>query len=220
MEFFKKQKNTFICNYNTVAYIPKRYSNFDFLSISTEVTTFGIFDIEADDKLKCLALPAMITLTPSDISQVTIDEVNYIACSFNKDDIFMNNDNIIKNPLLVVRMFEEFIAQGHLPRAITYENCIQLFEYAKSITGINFYMDKVMFELIYAHLYRDSEKLSTPYRLTNRTKPPTFIGLRNVAYGPDSTSAKIFGAYFDHGLNSALINKSEHQFELEDIMRS
>lgn len=220
MDFFKKVKNTFVCNYDTIAYIPKRYLDFDFVSINTDVTVFGIFDIEANNTLNCLALPAMMTLTPSDITPVTIDDVGYIACSFNAHDVFMSNNNIIKNPLLIVRMFEEFIAQGHLPRAITYDNCIQLFEYAKSVTGINFYMDKVIFELVYAHLYRDSNRLNIPYRLTDKTKPPKFIGLRNVSYGPDSTSAKIFGSYFDHGLNSALVNKSEQQFELEDIMRS
>jgi len=220
MSIFKLVDNKFIVNIKELyAYLPKRYESFDFLHIGNEIAVFGVFDIEYNKELHGFLLPAMIIMIPSEINNVKIDGVDYYKCTFYEGDTFMNNTSIIKNAALASRMFKEFIEYGNMPRFVTYNNIKYLFDNVKEITGINFYMNKVIFEMIYAHLYRDADNLNLQYRNSSKTKQPIFIGSRNVAYGPDSTSAKIFGSYFSDGLNSSLINQSNKQYELEDLMR-
>ena len=48
---------------------------------------------------------------------------------------------------------------------------------------------------------------------------PVFIGTNNVAFGPDSTTSKLIGALFNDGINSAIVNASEQQYDLEDLLR-
>ena len=50
-------------------------------------------------------------------------------------------------------------------------------------------------------------------------KPAAHIGLRNVAYGTDSTTTRLIGAYAGDGINAVLLNKSLENHDMEDLLR-
>ena len=202
------------------ALIPARYQNFNFCNIEENVTTFGIFDLVINDtELRGLLIPNIITLTPTEISTVTIEDKSYVSCIFHKGDTFMKGRTLVKNKFLIIRMFKEFVGFANLPRFVTYENCHLLFSNINGMAEMNLHLDTVTEELIWAFLYRLTDDLRIQARYGTKEQAKEFIGLRNVTYGPDSTSAKIFGSYMSDGLNSALVNPNESNKPLEDIMR-
>lgn len=221
MKLFTKKDNTFIVNpTKLVALIPERYKNFKFCTIDEHVTTFGIFDILVNDtELHGLLLPNFITLAPNEIDDTTIGEDTYIRCTFHKGDIFMSNRTVIRNKFLVIKMFKEFIGFANLPRFVNYQNCHYLFANVLKMTNMDLRIDPAIMEMIWAFLYRLKSDYRVQARYGKLDAEKDFIGLRNVSYGPDSTSAKIFGSYMSDGLNSALVNPNEVSKPLEDIMR-
>ena len=220
-KLFTKKGNTFIVNPNKlVALIPERYKNFKFCTVEETVTTFGIFDIVVNDTdLHGLLLPNFITLAPNQIDDVTIDDINYIRCTFYRGDVFMTNRTVIRNKFLVIPMFKEYIGFGNLPRFINYTNCHYLFSNVLKMANMDLKVDPAILEMVWAFLYRLKEDYRVQARYGKMDAPKDFIGLRNVSYGPDSTSAKIFGSFMSDGLNSALVNPNESSKPLEDIMR-
>ena len=220
-KYFTKKDNTFILNTNKcVALIPDRFLDFKFCTIEEDVTTFGIIDLVFNDtELRGLLLPNFITLSPKEIDSIVIDEKKYIRCTFHKGDIFMKNNVIIKNKFLIIKMFKEFIGFGNLPRFVNYDNVHLLFASVDKMAGMSLNIDHTTLEMVWAYLYRLKKDYRIQARFGASDLPKEFIGLRNVSYGPDSTSAKIFGSHMSDGLNSALVNPNEVSKPLEDIMR-
>ena len=77
-------------------------------------------------------------------------------------------------------MWNEFIALGHLPSSITYNDVIGLFDNMRKFTGKGIPVNHAVLEMIYAHLYRNPENMTEAYRLTDRTVPPKMINLPEV----------------------------------------
>lgn len=221
MKIFKKVNDKIYVDVAKLdVYIPERYTEFKFCTIEEYVTTFGILDLVVNDsELHGLLLPNFITLDSKEVTKETIDNKSYIKCGFKKNDVFMSNRTIIKNKFLVIRMFKEFIGFANLPRFINYENCHKLFSNVQQMADMNLNAGPEIMEMIFAYLYRSSNNLRIQARYINKNEPNEFIGLRNVSYGPDSTSAKIFGSYMADGINSSLVNPNEESKQLEDIMR-
>lgn len=200
--------------------IPKRYENNDVLIISDTVQTLGIFKMVINDSLESgIVLPAILTIEPNDISSEVIDGVEYVIVTLIKNDVFINNIDLIKVPQLAYFIFNEFITLGNMPDFISYNDKAFIFDIIKTCCDFNPGTNHVIYELIFAHLSRASDDLNIPYRFTNMTKPEKFIGLGSISFGPDSTSAKILGSYMNEGINSSLVNQSSKHSELEDLLR-
>jgi hypothetical protein len=202
-------------------YIPIRYEDKGLLTITERVSTLAIFDMVINDTINVgFLFAATITIEHSQLDRVTIDNEQYLHLTLYKNDRFMCNTDYIKNDKFGYILWVEFIALGRLPRFITYENVVWLFDRIAEVIGVNFGVNHSVFEMLYAHLFRDSNDLSVKYRLTKMDKPPTMIELRNVAYGPDDTMSKILGSYMNVGLNAALITESTQPSPIEIHLRS
>lgn len=202
-------------------YIPVRYEEKDLTVVTDKVHTLGIFDITINGSINVgYLLAAMIDIEYTSVDRVQIDNEPYIHLVLKKNDRFIRNMNYIKNDRLGYTLWVEFISLGRLPRFINYENIAWLFDRIAEVIGVNFGVDHSIFEMLYAHLFRDSKDLSIKYRLTPMVEQPTMIELRNVAYGPDDTMSKILGSYMSVGINAALITESTQPSPVEVVLRS
>lgn len=201
-------------------YIPIRYEDKGLLTITERVSTLAIFDMVINGDIEVgFLFAATITIEHSQLDRVTIDGEPYLHLTLYKNDRFMCSTDYIKNDKFGYILWVEFIALGRLPRFITYSNVVWMFDRIAEVIGINFGVNHSVFEMLYAHLFRDSNDLSIKYRLTNMNQSPTMIELRNVAYGPDDTMSKILGSYMSVGLNAALITESTQPSPVELQLR-
>ena len=70
---------------------------------------------------------------------------------------------------------------------------------------------RVDFEFIIAEINRDKKDLNRRYRNSDMTEAPVTISMRNIAYGPNSVSAKIIGSYFNDGSVSSLLVEDDNK---------
>lgn len=219
-KFFYKKDDQFYVAVDTLdAYIPNRYIDRGFTTIGEYVSTLGIFDIVINNTEKrVLHIPNIIYMEPKDIQQVTVDDVMYQKLSFVKDDIFMTTDTVIKDKFLIIPVFKEYFELGNIPSGINYNNIHLLLNNVNTMAEMDFNVNPVISELLVAFLTRQSDNLTKQARF-DTSKPNKFISLRNIAYGPDSITSKVFGSWSKDGLRGALVNPNDESKPLEDIMR-
>lgn len=203
-------------------FIPTRYENKNLLTIGNNVSALAMFDMVINDSIPCgYKLPAVITIEPYETYRDTIDGVSYFVVVLHKGGRFMTTDVVVQDNQIGYQIWLEFLSLGNMPKFVNYGNIATLLDDVKAITGAGASdIHHSMFEIIYAHIYRDPDNLTTHYRHTKKNKPPAQVSLSDVSYGPDSTFAKVFGSYSDDGRNSALLNTDTRTTEtLSDVFR-
>jgi hypothetical protein len=201
-------------------HIRQKWSNYGLLSHTDAVYSLGIFDMLVDETQEAgLLLAAMLEMHPSEVYVDTIDDEPHLVAIFKKGDVFIANNDVIENDKLAYVIWLEFICLGNLPKFISYDNVSQLFDVIGKVCGVSFSVNHAIFDVIYAHLFRDPDDLNVKYRLSTQKKKPTFIGLRNISYGAEGMM-KWIGSYSGDGLNSALVNKNEQVTNLDIALRS
>lgn len=220
--FFQVVEDSLVFTGNNLkVYIPMRYKVHEALIVEDYVRTLAIFSMKVNDTYEYgLILPNMINMAPSNVSRANIDGVDYQLLEFYNGDKFMISTTILKENHIAPLMYSEFISLGNLPKFLTYNDTALLFDTAEKMCDVNLKTPHVVFEMIYAHLFRDPDNLYLKYRFTDKTKKPVFIGTNSVAFGPESTTSKLIGAYFNDSINSALVNASDQHHELEDLLRT
>jgi len=219
--FQKDKNNTIRFNGNKLSVIiPKRYEIYGCLKIQQEVHTLGIFDLIINDKIeKGFFLPAIMIMIPNDIQMKNIDTESYYELTFEKGDIFMKTSYVVQNQALSYVIFKEFISVGKLPKFINYKNAPLMFNSLQEVTGAKLTANPVIYEIIFAYLYRDKKDIMKPYRLTNMKDEPLYIPLKDVAHSAISTTGRIVGSYLNDCITSVIVNESENNSEIEDILR-
>jgi hypothetical protein len=222
--FFKTtEKEIIFTGDKLVCHIPERYENYDVLSFHEDtVKSLGIFDLIINDTHHHgLLLAAIISLNPRMISKHTHDNDKvYYHLTFNKNDVFITDTTFVKNENLVYIVFSEFIQLGNIPKFLTYDTLAFLMVKISKTSGLNFKVNHAIVEIMLAHLTRNPNKLTEPYRRTDQSNPLKFIPLSHVSYGADNTTSKLLGSYFTDGLRSALVNQADTAYEFESIIRA
>lgn len=221
MPYFQKVNDSLVfIGKKMIVKIPRRYENYNLLITGNDIQTLGIFELTIDENPpKGFLLPAVMTMEPSNHYTKTIDDTDLMILEFQAGDKFLVNTSLLKQPHISYAMFKEFISLGNLPKFLSYNDTAFLFDRAKTVCNANLKVNHSIFEMIYAHLFRDSDNLNIKYRHTDMTKPPEFIELRSVTYGTDSTTAKLIGSYMNDGINAAIVNPSHQNHDLEDLLR-
>lgn len=221
--YFKKTKdNTIVFVGKTLEIrIPSKFSQYGSLIVGEDVSTLGVFDMIIDNEYHVgMNILGIITISPSDTSQMTYDQIEYTVLYLNTSDVFIKNTKILKDPNVVYTLWTEWITDGRVPYYIDYKNLLKMFENAVELTGQGIGVSRAVFEGIIAYLARDGENISKQYRLTSMKKPMEFVALNSVSQGPSGTLARLNGAYFrDQGLTSALRHKVTEPQPFENILR-
>lgn len=224
MQFFKidTKNNSYIFQGNKMEiFISMRYEANKCLKIGNTVSTIGIFDFIINDKIEDgLFLPAIIEMEPSNVEIIKIGNDEFAKVTFLNGDIFIKNREVQKVQDLGYVIFYEIINQANRSKHLDYFKSVKIFDLLTEVCGIDFGVNRKVFELIMAHIHRDKKNLSVFYRQTDMKQPPEIIQFRDIAHGTVTTTGKIIGNYFDDSLRSAIVNPTEEGNDLENIMRA
>ena len=220
-KYFKEVKDSIIFTGDTLeVYLPERFEQHGCLSIGDEVSSLAIFDMLINGEIKSgLLLPAKIILRPSDVSTVTRNGDKFFKLEFVKNDVFIKNVNIVQDAQLAYIIFYEMINGGRVPDFMTYEMTATIFDAVIEVAGVKFPTDHVVFEMMTAMLHRDQHNISLQYRLADTSKPPMNIPMMLVSLAAMSTTARVVGSYMDDGIDSSLVNASDNNSDIEDLLR-
>lgn len=204
-------------------YIPAVYGERGLLELGSIITSLGIFQLRINDQFYSnLLILGKLNLSPSDHDTITEDGYDYVVLNFVKDDVFITNTDIVKNGNLAYEVFMMFLALGKIPPFIDYNSIQTLFDNDKKCCDISLNVNHTIFEMIFAHMYRDKSDAFKFYRLTTMKEPPVIVPIHQISHGPTSNSSRIMGSYMREGTVSALINDPDPNdpSKIENLMRA
>jgi hypothetical protein len=201
-------------------FVPRRYESHGCLTVSDTIKLLAVFDMVLDDTVHLgYYLPSIIVTQPSSNEIINDDGTAFLKFTYYKNDIFMKNHELVKQSFLGYVIFYEFIYLGVRPNFMGYEYVSSIFDDIKEIADVKIPANRVVFEMIASHLHRNTDNVKEYYRYTDMTQPPTVIPLSDVSHAAISTTARIVGSYFNQAVDSSLVNASDVNSKLEDMLR-
>jgi len=202
-------------------FISMRFESYKCLKIEKTLTTLAIFDMVIDGKIEdAVFITGIVEMCPSEISVVKIEDESFVKAVFYYGDIFIKNTVVQQIASLGFVIFYEVINQGNRSKHLDYFKLVKIFDVLQEVAGINFNVERKTFELICAHIHRSKDNLAIFYRQTDMKDPPVIVQFKDIAHNTITTSGKIIGNYFSDSLRSAIVNPSEDNSEIENIMRA
>lgn len=221
--FFTKKDNQWIFTGNKLeVFIPRIYEEKGLITIGEEVSTLGIIQLRIDDKYSAnILFLGKLVIEFSEYRYVTENDFKYIVLSLIKNSIFIQNSIIVKNGDLLFHIFNMFLSFGKIPPFMKYEDIKYLFDHDNDHCGISLKINHAIFEMIYAHIYRDTKDPYMFYRLTSMIEDPIVVPLKQISHMPASTTSKIAGGYLSEGITSALVDDTiRNPSTIENLLRS
>jgi len=217
--------NTLVAKKDCKIYIPESYFS-RYLAVKDDTLKIvGIFGIVVGDKHYAASVAcSLMEITPTNTNVVTIEDEKYMEYQFDAGDVICPNINLVCTKTFLDRVYAEFVDKGRVPWYIDYDTALGVFETAKFHSNINLGIDQAITELIVASTARNSKDRSKFYRhgITkglDRKKRPDYIPLSSVALSATNTTAKLLGNNIQEGITSALVNPSERNEPIEDLLR-
>lgn len=206
-------------------YFPRRFEEVGLAEVGETVRFVGIYALVVGDYYAIDTIPSMITSAPVDINTVKIDDEDYRELVFEKGSEIISNTQLVQNKLALYSIDSELFAKGRIPAYLGYEDVAQVFDRSGEFGGMKLGANKAIMAMIAMTLARDPKDGVTLYRHVIKdkkelvTNPPAYVALRNIGVTASNTTAKLLGSYFDKGLTSALINPSDRNEGIEDLLR-
>lgn len=212
---------------NITIQFPSRFLSKNIAGLGDNPWAIGVFAVALDTgEYAVFNWMAKVPLAPSSIREVEYQGVAYQEFEFFKGDVICPNINLVLSDTLPYYLYEEMYSTGKYPWFLSELDVLTLFKTTADAAGIRLVSNNATYEMLIAHLTRQTSDRYKVYRhvaAADMTKliGPEFdiIGLRNVAYGAQDTTSKIMGSYLDEGLTSALISPSDRISTIESIYR-
>lgn len=208
-------------------YIPLRFSERGLAEIGVENYIIGIYAIVTEDKYLGVSLVnGMMEIEPSVNLKIKIDGTDYYEFTFMPGSTICSNINLVKNDILVYKIYDEIISKGRVPWYLSYEDLGNIFGTAKYHANANLGDNPEVTELIISLIARSKQDRTKYYRSTVHDRqemlsnPPAYIPLKSVIYAASNTTNKLAGSYFSEGVVSALVSPSERSEKIEAILLS
>lgn len=219
-------KNKLVASVPCHIHLPKRFLERGLASIGDAVYIHGTFAIIIKDRYAVSNVTAMIEICPSRILDAVVDDVDYFDFHFDAGDVVINDLNVIKRDTLIFTLLEELIIKANIPWYFSYEDLGRLFDFAKEYADSSVGDLLAINEFIISLISRVSSDRTLYYRTSinsiedMKQQPPAFIPLTNVFFAPTNTTNKLAGNYFDDGIISSLITRTNETENLESLLRA
>lgn len=215
-----KDKNRLVCMVdNITVYISRNFEKYKMLTIGDDVSALAIFEIVVGNESRGFFLPAAVKMKPSVVSFETVDGTDFVKCEFHKGDTFIDDTTVVQNANIAYIVFEEFIDGARIPKFMRYDNLAFIFDIIKRITGSSIPAEHAAFEMIYAYLSRNPKNVREMWRLTNMNGSPKYFKLKDVPHVAVSTTSKLISAYLNDSIASSMVNASEDNSDIEELLR-
>ena len=216
----KKEKNSLVCTTDDIViYISRHFEKYSMLNVGDDVTTLAIFELNVGNETMGFFLPAVVHMHPSVVKFENVNGDDFLRCEFHKGDVFIEDTEVVQNPNIAYVIFEEFIDGGRIPSFMRYDNLAFIFDIVKRITSSSIPAEHAAFEMIYAYLSRNPKNFREMWRLTTMNGNPKYFKLKDVPHVAVSTSSKLISAYLKDSIASSMVNASEDQSDIEDLLR-
>lgn len=203
-------------------WIPKLYEDRGLLTLGETALSLGIFQLRINDVYYANTMMlARIGIEFVSTRKETEEGYPYIVLTLEKDSVFMISSNVVKNTNVIYEVFVAFIALGAIPPFVTYDDIQQLFDRDQSDCGVNLKVNHSIYEIIFAHMYRDKKDPYTFYRNTDMANPPVIVNTHQISHSPQSTTARVVGSYLAEGMTASLVDDTERiSSKVENILRA
>lgn len=225
--YFKKVKDVTYTNTHLRIIFPERYINKEFVFMGSSIRILSIFAIVDDDNNYAISVaPIFIDLSPYNVSEVMIDDVLNKVLYFNKDDIVINNNTVVKTDSFIYDLFDEFYVKGNVPWFMGYEDVSDILLEAKKYSGSNVGENALTFEILASLVSRSGKDKSEFIRRSITSEKDVskldirYIGLNNIYYSFDSTGARLFGGYYGSGVTTSIADPEDETTVMMDLIRS
>jgi len=220
-------KNVFVTKGNMIittkdikVVFPERYKAINLVELGSVVKIVNIYSVLDDNKNYVTSIaPVYNFLTPTNIQEVMIDDTLNIMLEFEAGTVFATNNKLVRNESFMFNIFDEFFIKGKIPWFLQYDQISNLFLEAKKYAGSKIGDNPLTMEIIAAIISRNEQNKQQYYR-QNMKGIPVHVGLNNIYYSFDNTSAKLVGAYFGAGVSSAIVNKEKKPTVVADMLRA
>ncbi len=221
-KYFKKVKDTLVVTAKSIkVLVPSFYADRGLLSIENETNCLGIVKLIINDRsYSTIMMLSMLTMKPSSTSTLVEDDYEYTVLEFNTNDVFLLNTNIVKIANVAYKVFMSFLALGKIPPFVNYTDIQALFNNDSKLCNINLGINHTIYEVIFAHMYRDPKDPFKFYRHTTMKAAPVIVPLHQISHGPTSSSARMIGSYMADGMVSSLTNDNTEESVIENMMRA
>ena len=97
-------------------YFPVRYADIELAEVGADNLCVGIFPIVVQDKYySVLIVDAMVSLKPSDINKVKIDEIPYYEFIFEPGSVVIATLDLVQDGKMLYRIYNEFFTKDTVP---------------------------------------------------------------------------------------------------------
>lgn len=204
-------------------HIPKRFIERSLADIGDKVETIGVLGIVIPDVAYCcMYRVATVTLSPSNIREITLDGVRYVVLDFEKGDTVFNNIEVVKDEHLNYSYYMEFGYFARIPWYVDVTMAPKLFDYAGLITGKKVGTSPQVFRVLYGLSYRDPDNYEIAYRYgagIKAGKKPHLVGLNNGSMLIDGTFNRLMGGYLADNTIAAILNPDTKVTDSEKVMK-
>lgn len=167
---------------------------------------------------------ALIELNPNKTEVVKIGSVDYHQFEFDAYQVMIKTSNIIKRDNIIYNIFDEFLFKGKVPWYLEYEDLGKLLDTAKKFANSDVGKNQDVIEFIVSMIARTSNDRTINIRhILNNYKDLhdiSYVPLSSVFYSVNTTINKLSGSYFNDGIVSALVKKTDDISEIEKILRA
>ena len=205
-------------------HFPERFVDRNLAYMGQTVYCLGYFNIIVDDKYSSVfTVNATPELTPTKIEKINVGGVPYYELIFNPGSTVIKSLDVVKIDTTVYDIYDEFLANGHLPYYTNYDDLAGIYDTAKKHAGANMGDQAEVTELIVSVMARwpnDREKYYRQGVSSHKGAPPApvYIPIESVESATNTTS-RLAGAYFETGLKLAIATPAVRNERIEDILR-
>ena len=208
-------------------YIPVLWEEKGLVSIGTEIYIPGIFAITVADKYYGVSLAITnLRIEPSEFNTVDTVDGKYYEFVFDAGSVLCPDLAVPQIKELAYYIYELMIGLGKVPCFFNYIDLARLFIEAEQYVGMRLGANIAVIPMIIATMARNPHDKTQYYRhfVTKLSdindSPPAFIAFSDVTYNATNTVARMIGAYYSLGINSALVNPSERLEKFEVPLRT
>lgn len=226
-ELVRNEAGQVICKSACRIHTPVRFVEKDLSRIGVRTYLFGSFPIILETGAYAVTnICGRVEISPSRVSMITIDEVDYYEFIFEAGDVVITTDDILQDDKIIYFVLDELVFQAKVPWYLDYDDMGKLLDSAKHYadSGAASVLETVECLIsVIARPKNDNEVyLRSQVDALKDLGPDNiqFIPLTSVHLTVSGTVNRIAGSYFEPALEGALVSPSKKADNVEKILRA
>lgn len=223
------------------AYIPAYYFENKWAEeLGDTIKVFGLFNIitfndangKSPNPIRCFNVPLYMVTYPSafEVRKIDLNNTNepelYTVLKYYPNDVFCPNRTT--QELHSFEIFLNVLIGGHLPKSLSYDDIVGVWEKNRELNGINFDVSDTIYELVISEIYRSRKNPVKRFGMEMGANPKTSPYAYKTASPREitkinSTFTGITFENMDEMLTSAVVrskeDKKENTSPMEEIMK-